>query len=745
MKVMMLSGLVGVLMGLSALVGTSSAAVPVHALNVQNGIEYVDRLIVKMRVGSGMATVMNTNQMATISGMVGVQLNYVRPMVNQAHVMKLPARMPVDQAQVLADTLANNPAVEYAEPDRWVHPMRVPNDPRYAEQWHYDVKANHGMNLPAAWDISIGSANIITAVIDTGILPGHADFAAGRILPGFDMIFDPLIANDGNGRDADPTDTGDAVALNECVAIGGFNNAPSDSSWHGTHVSGTVGAATDNGFGVAGVDWTGKILPVRALGKCGGLNSDIADAMAWAAGIAVAGIANNPNPAHVLNLSLGGAGACGITTQNVIDQVVALGTVIVVAAGNDNANTSGFNPANCNGVIAVAAHGPDSRKASYSNVGVEVTVMAPGGEQVFNNDPNGVLSTQDNGTTAALNDDVFNFISGTSMASPHVAGLVALMFAVDPTLTPVEVTNILKGSVRPFVAAGFCANNPNNCGTGIVDAHATLLSIGADTIAPVITVLGNNPEFVQAGQAYVDAGATALDNVDGVVAVTITGVVNTALAGVYTLTYTATDVATNSTTATRSVKVMAAGTTVNGSTAQILLAGGVGTVDIISANQIISNFSTGAATGFPPAGVLFPFGVVSYSTTVTLGGSQTVNLTFSAALPANMELYKVNNAGVYTLILNGLGLNQWTQINANTIALTLVDGGTLDLAGNIPTGVIVDPVGVGVPAAVVAAAGGGGCAIQTTVSSAIDPLLPMALILSIFWYVKRRKLLSESL
>ncbi|MDQ6969385.1 MAG: hypothetical protein Q9M16_02615, partial [Mariprofundus sp.] len=218
---------------------SASAAVSVNAVNATNNIEYVDRLMIKMRppagvqIASTMATVMNTNQMATISGMAGVQMTYVRPMSGLAHVVKLPSRMPIVQARILANALANNPAVEYAEPDRWVHPMRVPNDPLYIQQWHYDVSANHGMNLPGAWDISIGAANVVTAVIDTGILPGHADFAPARILPGFDMITDPAVANDGNGRDANPSDTGDAVISNECLAIAGFNNAPSSSSWHG--------------------------------------------------------------------------------------------------------------------------------------------------------------------------------------------------------------------------------------------------------------------------------------------------------------------------------------------------------------------------------------------------------------------------------------------------------------------------------------------------------------------------------
>jgi len=507
-----------VIAGFFLLLNAAESSAAMNTLNATaNSIEYVDRLIVKMRAPQGVqvagsrVSVMNSNQMATISGMVGVQMTYMRPMAGLAHVLRLPSRMPIDQAMVLANTLANNPAVEYAEPDRMLHPMRVPNDPLYIQQWHFDVSANHGMNLPGAWDISIGSANVITAVIDTGILPGHSDFLASRILPGYDMIFDPFTANDGiataavsGDRDADPTDTGDAVVVGDC----GAGSAASPSSWHGTHVSGTIGAATNNGVGVAGVDWTGKILPVRALGRCGGFTSDIVDAMAWAAGIAVANIPNNPNPANVLNLSLGGTGSCSPLEQGIIDQIIALGKVIVVAAGNSpsgvHTNTNNISPANCLGVITVAAHGPSSLVASYSNLGAEVAVMAPGGEQFFNNGPNGVLSTADGGLTAAVNDNAFLFFEGTSMATPHVAGLVALMFAVNPTLTPAQVKSALQNSVRPFVAAGFCANNPNSCGAGIVDAQATLAAVSATPPAAPTTLSATAVSSAQINLAWVD-------------------------------------------------------------------------------------------------------------------------------------------------------------------------------------------------------------------------------------------------
>jgi len=263
----------------------------------------------------------------------------------------------------------------------------------------------------------------------------------------------------------------------------------------------------------------------------------------------------------------------------------------------------------------------------------------------------------------------------------------------------------------------------------------------ADQTAPVITLNGITPITIAQGAIYNDAGATALDNVDGAVAAVKTGTVNAAAAGVYILTYTATDAAGNSSTATRRVNVTAPGTTNGGTTAKVLLAGTGGTVDIVSANEILSNFSAASTAGTtPPAGVSFPFGTVSYATTVTPGGSQTVNLTFSTALPANTVLYKVNAAGAYTLIPNGTGVDQWTQVNATTVALTFTDGGPFDLDGSATNGVIVDPVAVGnggTSAPFIASSGG--CTIANNSNASVDPSLPVLALLSMFWLAIKRK------
>ncbi|GAB0109975.1 hypothetical protein PA7559_12430 [Pseudoalteromonas distincta] len=333
-----------------------------------------------------------------------------------------------------------------------------PNDPRFDDQWHY-YEQTGGLNLPTAWDTATGSG-VVVAVLDTGYRP-HADLDA-NILPGYDMISNLSVANDGDGRDTDARDPGDAVATNEC----GTNNAQ-NSSWHGTHVAGTVAAVTNNGEGVAGVTYDAKVVPVRVLGKCGGLTSDIADGIIWASGGNVSGIPTNSNPADVINMSLGGSGSCSSTTQNAINTARSNGTVVIIAAGNDN--SANYNPGNCEGVVNVASVGRNGGRAYYSNYGSNIDVAAPGGEQSFANDSEGVLSTYNSGSSSPSSDS-YGFSQGTSMAAPHVAGVAALIKQAKPNATPDEIESILKSTSRTFPAA--CAN----CGTGIVDATAAVMA-----------------------------------------------------------------------------------------------------------------------------------------------------------------------------------------------------------------------------------------------------------------------------
>ena len=409
-----------------------------------------DRLIVKLHDPTAREPGRRIDE---IGGRAGERLQRLRAMSGGGHVVQLARRLSRAEAVALSRRLASDPAVAYVEPDARMQALGVPNDPLFAQQWHLYEPAG-GINLPAAWDITTGASTLTVGVVDTGVVP-HVDLA-GRLVAGFDFIGDTSVSNDGNGRDADAGDPGD------------YGCSGSTSSWHGTHVAGTIGAAGNNGAGVAGVNWGSKVQPLRALGRCGGYTSDIVDAMRWASGIAVPGIPANATPVRVLNLSLGGGGACGQTFQNAINDVTARGTVVVVAAGNANADAAGTEPANCNGVVAVAATVRSGGRAGYSNFGSKIAIAAPGG-----GNGSGVVSTFNSGSTTPGADAYASF-QGTSMASPHVAGVVSLMLSVNPALTPAQVLATLQATARAFPTGTGSDCTRSLCGAGIADAAAAV-------------------------------------------------------------------------------------------------------------------------------------------------------------------------------------------------------------------------------------------------------------------------------
>lgn len=417
--------------------------------------------------------------MSALNTAAGVRLEYVREMSGDAHVLRLPGKLPLSEVEAIAKRLMTLNDVEYAEPDYILQHTLTPNDSYYSQQWHYFD--TYGINAPAAWDITTGSSNIVVAVIDTGIL-NHTDLA-GRTVAGYDFISDVWTANDGDGRDSYPSDPGDWTDPNACYV--GWPG--SDSSWHGTHVAGTIGAASNNSMGVAGINWVSKILPVRVLGRCGGYTSDIVDGMRWAAGLLVSGVPTNTNPAKVLNMSLGGSGSCGTTQQNAINEITSAGAAVIVAAGNDNANASNFQPASCNSVVTVAATDRGGDKASYSNYGSVVEISAPGGE-TSPTSSNGVLSTLNTGTTVPAS-DTYTFYQGTSMATPHVAGVASLLLSVNPSLTPAQVQQVLQSTAKSFPSGSSCSTSI--CGSGIVDAGAAVRAVAYD-VGIQKQVLGSN-------------------------------------------------------------------------------------------------------------------------------------------------------------------------------------------------------------------------------------------------------------
>jgi serine protease len=367
-------------------------------------------------------------------------------------------------------------------------PVTETLDPMKDLQWYLD--GDYGINASKAWKITKGSPSIVVAVLDTGITE-HPDLAA-NIVTGYDFISDPANARDGNGRDANPTDPGDYLSSGE------------PSSWHGTHVSGII-AAESNEIGISGIAPNVKISPVRVLGVNGGSEADIAAGINWAIGVKLSGIPANPNPAKVVNLSIGSStfSSCNTysPTQLAIDESKKRNVTLVTAAGNDDQYATNSYPGNCYGNITIGATGITGDRSYYSNysgysrlqdIYIGVDISAPGGDDKvgYNEPASGLIwSTLNDGKTT-LGRATYGGEQGTSMASPIAAGVVALMYSVRPTITYSKVWEILSSTARPFNADSDCEyqmiDTPLNdgstlttglCGIGIIDANAALIAV----------------------------------------------------------------------------------------------------------------------------------------------------------------------------------------------------------------------------------------------------------------------------
>jgi serine protease len=481
------------------------------------------RVIVKYRSGSTLAA--SRRGAANLGGRL--QLSLEDGHVLGARSQSLRARGISPQA--LAARLAAEADVEWAQPvRRKTVRAAVPNDPLFSDnqttatpvvgQWYLrapDATLVSAVNALGAWAITTGSASITVAVIDTGVRLDHPDLE-GKLWPGYDFVSRTVTSNDGNGRDADPSDPGDwSTASDACGA--------SNSSWHGTQVAGLVGAAADNGIGIAGAGRNTMVLPVRVLGRCGGYDDDIIASMRWAAGLtngsscsstSAVSATCNPHPARVLNLSLGSAGTCSKAYTQVFAELIAAGVTVVVASGNDTGHAVN-EPANCAGALAVAGVRHAGTKVGYSNIGPQVAIAAPAGNCV--NDTGlclyPLVTTDNSGTTTPGTNRYSdgNVPSlGTSFATPIVAASAALLLAVDPTLTPEQIKSTLQAAARPFPSTGAqdtdavacrapdgtdqveCYCTTSTCGAGLLDAGA---AIAAVALAPeaVITASPSAP------------------------------------------------------------------------------------------------------------------------------------------------------------------------------------------------------------------------------------------------------------
>lgn len=491
----------------------------------------IRQMIVKLRNPKAIELVqpLGAQRVAALSASAGVRMSAFRPMSGNASVLKLERPMTLSEATAVAARLARDPNVEYASPDVPVRAYQVPQDVGYTTRlWHYyppersftannkAVVAAGGANLEGAWRVTRGALSVVVAVIDTGVVPWHPELD-GKLLQGYDFVssdvgaaaHEPLppnfVANDNNGRDPDPEDPGDWISTADTQNYPDFCGPDtSDSSWHGTHMAATIAGVWNNGIGnppppgtsTAGIAPDARILPLRALGKCGGSSSDVIDAMRFAVGIPVPGANNrlvvNGMPAQILNLSLGGqAGACSAAYQAAVNDVVAAGALVVAAAGNDG-TTAISVPANCAGVLAVVAHTIDGDSADYSNVGPAAAISAPGGgrptrltSMIVSADTgyytwSAVLfgtTTQQSSDGQGRSGPAVGGFTGTSSATAHVAAVAALLKSAVPSASAEQLRSWIVSSARPHPAGSYCDTGQpgaGQCGAGLLDAAAAM-------------------------------------------------------------------------------------------------------------------------------------------------------------------------------------------------------------------------------------------------------------------------------
>ena len=492
------------------------------------------RIIVKFRGAAGQGAASSKaaiEKVAGLSGRTGIPLAQARRIGPELQVVDL--GVPATSANVEA-TLALVRAdadVVFAEPDLRRFAQALPNDPLFPGQWYLQNSPTtpSAVDAVGAWDLATGSSGVVVAVLDTGVRYDHPDLlsanAGGRLLPGFDFVRDTGISNDGDGWDADASDPGDWVSHAE-AGTGQFSSCVvSNSSWHGTRVSGIVGALSNNSRGIAGTGWNGWILPARTLGKCGGSDSDIIAAMLWAGGVAVDGAPANPYPARIINMSLGGKGSCLQTYRNAISQLAARGTVVVASVGNEGGAV--VAPANCPGVVGVAGIRHVGTKVGFSNLGPGVALSAPGGNCVNTGQGEPCLFSIDTTTNLGLTTpaangytDQLDFNVGTSFSAPIVSGIAGLMLSVNNRLTPAQVlARLQESATRPFPAstdptvpmchvpssssdiqAFQCVCTTETCGAGMANALAAVRS----ALRPVAAIAV--PASVSPGQNVVLRG-----------------------------------------------------------------------------------------------------------------------------------------------------------------------------------------------------------------------------------------------
>jgi serine protease len=501
---------------------------------------------IQHRAGGPRALVQAQTSAADVAALVarvGVPLARSRQFTPDMHVLYLPKRLYGADVDTVLAKLRADPAVKFAEVDQIRRALAVtPDDPLFVPtsaasgQWYMQTPSSATVKLDgnatedlsatdavSAWGITRGSAGIVIADVDTGVRFDHPDLGragmGGRLLPGYDFVgedYDPssgaplgtyLIANDGDGWDPDPSDPGDWISTSDLQSTLFANDQAEPSSWHGTRVVGIFGAITNNDVGIAGMTWGSWVLPVRALGKGGGYDSDIIAGIEWAAGLPVVDpgggtVPENPFPADIVNLSLGGTGSCPSDYESALQQVTGLGVVVIASAGNGGTGGAAApvdTPANCStlvpGLIAVVGLRNVGTKVGYSSFGSGSSIAAPAGNCVETAGAclRSIDTTTNLGTTTPGDDsytDEINENLGTSFSAPIVSGVVGLMRSVNYNLTPAQIVARLEASATAFPAgaagvptcptvdstSGECAcpNDGSQCGAGMVNALAAV-------------------------------------------------------------------------------------------------------------------------------------------------------------------------------------------------------------------------------------------------------------------------------
>jgi serine protease len=488
------------------------------------GNAVTDQIIVRWRAGASGASI--SAKVAEAASGAGVQLHRKQPIGAGIEVLKLERPLAAHDFNALIARLQANPEVEFAVADQRRYAHAVPTDPLISEQWYFLAAEPAATRAEQAWDATTGSAATIVAVLDSGVRFDHPDLGrvelGGKLLPGFDFVSNVAIANDGDGRDGDASDPGDWVSAEDaqqppfnsgdCIPGGGTHV---DSSWHGTRVASLIAAATNNAQGMAGAGWNTLVSPVRVLGKCGGTDSDIIAAMRWAAGIAVPGAPVNPNPAKIINLSLGAEGPCSAAYQSAIPEITAHGVLIVASVGNEGGPVG--SPANCAGVLGVTGLRHAGTKVGFSNLGPEASLGAPGGNCINTGVGQpclySIVAATNTGVTspdAAAYTNQFNFNVGTSFSAPLATGAAALMHAVNAQLTPASFVTILRESAAPFAVGSATTASVCRVPSGPGDLQAqecicTTQTCGAGMLNMQAAVLAAQRPFAVAGAATVIA------------------------------------------------------------------------------------------------------------------------------------------------------------------------------------------------------------------------------------------------